>query len=458
MVEKTLDAMRDGGIFDQVGFGFHRYSVDERWLVPHFEKMLYDQAMLAMAYMEAFQSTGKERYAQVAREIFDYVLRDMTSPEGGFYSAEDADSEGKEGLFYVWKPQEIKALLGEEEGSIFCNFYDITEAGNFEDHWSIPHTRRSVESMAPSLGLAPDELADLLERGRRTLLQVRENRIHPLKDDKILTSWNGLMIAALAKGHKALGGSPYGKAAEKAASFILSTMRDPASGRIYRRYRQGETAHPGYADDYAHLIWGLLELYEAVLDVQFLEEALNLQEQMMELFWDQEAGGFFFTAGDNEVLIVRDKELYDGAVPSSNSVALLNLLRLGRMTGDTRWEEKADVLMKALGEMVSDYPSAYTQFLNAVDFVVGPSREIVIAGNGSKESRQVFLAALHERFVPNHVLLVHEPGTEEGLRLSKLSPFVAGMVGVDDQPAAYVCQAQACRQPVTDVDMFVQGL
>ncbi|MCX5907617.1 MAG: thioredoxin domain-containing protein, partial [Deltaproteobacteria bacterium] len=261
MVEKTLQAMRQGGIFDQIGLGFHRYSVDEKWLVPHFEKMLYDQAMLAMSYLEAYQALGKSDYAETAREIFTYVLRDMTSPEGGFYSAEDADSENREGLFYVWTPREIQKHLGEDLGNLFCRFYDITHGGNFEDGTSIPHISRPLAAFAQTEKIPLPELTRALEEGRERLFAVREKRIHPLKDDKIITSWNGLMIAALAKGYQALQDPAYARAAKKAADFILGQM--VKDGRLMRRFRHRHIAHPGFLDDYAFFIWGLLELYEA---------------------------------------------------------------------------------------------------------------------------------------------------------------------------------------------------
>ncbi len=457
MVEKTLDGMRNGGIFDHVGFGFARYSVDQKWLVPHFEKMLYDQAMLAMAYLEAFQTTGKWRHGRVAREVFEYVLRDMTSPEGGFYSAEDADSEGKEGLFYVWKPGQIHEILGEEEGKVFCRFYDITDQGNFEDQWSIPHVSRSVEAMAPHFGLNPQELEDLLERGRRKLFEVREKRVHPLKDDKILTAWNGLMVAALARGYKVLGDPAYATAAEKAAEFVLNRMKGP-SGRLYRRFREGDLAHAGYADDYALFIWGLIELYEATLQAAWLKEALKLQDDMIRLFWDNEGGGFFFTAEDNESLIVREKEIYDGAVPSSNSVAVLNLLRLCRMTGRTDLEERAHKSLRGFASLVSDFPLAYTQFLCALDFAVGPVSEVVIVGSGEDSRLKAMAKAVHRSFLPRHVLLHHEPGSRKGEAMVSLAPFLRDMHEVEGKPAAYVCRGRSCAQPVTDVKVFEGSL
>jgi uncharacterized protein len=448
MVEKTLEAMRHGGIFDQVGLGFHRYSVDEMWLVPHFEKMLYDQAMLAMAYVETFQVTGKQGYAKACREIFEYVLRDMTDSQGAFYSAEDADSEGKEGLFYAWTPGGVKAVLGEEWGDLYCRFYDISPEGNFEDHLSIAHVSRPVSDVAQEAGMEAEKLGMLLEEANRKMFAAREQRIHPLKDDKILTSWNGLMIAALAKGFQALRDPLYLQAAVRAAEFILGSLSHQ-SGKLIRRYRLGEVAHPACADDYAFLVWGLIELYEAGFFVRYLEEAIRVQQLMLDLFWDQEEGGFYFTAHGGEKLIVRDKEIYDGAVPSSNSVAALNLLRLARMTGNTAWEEKAERLLQAFFHLISDYPSAYTQFLHAVDFALGPSREIVIAGDLERETTRKMVETIHVAFLPNRVLIFCGRAEDAG-RLAALAPFTVDLQPKDAEPTVYICENFACRSPITN--------
>lgn len=450
MVEKTLDSMRTGGIFDQIGFGFARYSVDERWFAPHFEKMLYDQAMLAIAYLEAYQVAGNKRYADAAREIFEYVLRDMTDPEGAFYSAEDADSEGVEGLFYLWTPAQIKEVLGEETGDLFCRFYNVTAAGNFEEGRSILHVLKPPEVFAAMVGMTLEQLEEVLEEGRQKLFEAREKRVHPLKDDKILTSWNGLMIVALAKGYQVLRDDTYIEAARKAAELILRVLR-PESGKLFRRYREGEVANPGYMDDYAFMVWGLIELYESTFDVHYLEEAVQLSRQALDLFWDEKDGGLFYTAQDSESLIIRDKEIYDGAVPSSNSVAALNLLRLGRLTGDVEWEERAERLFKRFSSLVSDYPSAYTQFLNAVDFILGPTREVVIAGDARHQTTREMVELLHRSFSPNRALLVKESG-EQGVRLAALSNYVNNIKAVNDQPTVYICENFACQKPFNDIE------
>ena len=446
MVEKTLEAMRSGGIFDQIGFGFHRYSVDERWLVPHFEKMLYDQALLAIAYTEAYQAMGKVQHGQVAREIFTYVLRDMTSPEGGFYSAEDADSEGKEGLFYVWTPQEVKKHLGENLGDLFCRFYGISPGGNFEEGTSIPHTSQTPQSFATQEKMELKELEEALKKGRKELFQVREKRVHPLKDDKMISSWNGLMIAALAKGYQALQDEAYAQAAQKAANFILQRMRT-AHGRLHRRYRHGHIAYPGFLDDYAYLIWGLMELYEATFEVRYLQEAIHLNQIMIELFWDEEKSGFYFSGRDGEPLISRPKDIYDGAVPSGNSVAALNLLRLSRITGKLDLEKKAAQLLQVFSASVAEYPMAYTQFLIALDFMIGPSQEIVIAGDWDLEETRAMIAFVQQSFLPHKVLLVRPEG-HAGQKLSALSPFVEGMRPLNKRTTVYLCENYTCKTPL----------
>ena len=348
MVEKTLQAMRLGGIYDHVGFGFHRYSTDAEWLVPHFEKMLYDQAMLAMAYTEAYQATGKSEYAKTAQEIFAYVLRDMTAPNGGFYSAEDADSEGVEGKFYVWNLEDIDRVLESGEADLVKRVFNAKLSGNFEEEATgrltgsnILHQKSSLSEVASELKLSREELEERLQEARKKLFAAREKRIHPHKDDKILTDWNGLMIAALSKGAQAFDQPKYADAARKAADFIFKTMRDP-SGRLLHRFRDGEAALHAHVDDYSFLIWGLLELYEASFDVHYLQSALTLNDDFMAHFWDAGGGGLYFTADDAEELLLRKKEIYDGATPSGNSVAALNLLRLARITANADLEQRAE--------------------------------------------------------------------------------------------------------------------
>jgi uncharacterized protein YyaL (SSP411 family) len=450
MVEKTLDGMRAGGIFDHIGYGFSRYSVDEKWLVPHFEKMLYDQAMLAMAYTEAYQTTGEARHGKVVDQILTYVLRDMTSPEGGFYTAEDADSEGKEGLFYVWTPKEIKDLLGKDLGDLFCRFYDVGPHGNFEEGRSILHTRIPLDKFAARENMEAGELEKILKEGREKLFSARENRIHPLKDDKVLTSWNGLMIAAMAKAYQALGDQAYEDAAQRAADFIMENLKKDGP-RLLRRYRDGDAAYAGYLDDYTNFVWGLIELYEATFEIGYLEEALALNHAMIDLFWDENHDGFFYSGRENEVLIKQSKEIYDGAIPSSNSVAFLNLIRLGRITGEANLEKKAVRLAGAFASRIKAYPSAYTQFLAGLDFIIGPSKEIVVVESRKGRSYRPMVEAIRKQFVPNKVLLLR-PADESGDRISALAPFTKDLRAGGDQPVVHICEHQSCQNSITGVE------
>lgn len=354
MAEKTLTCMYQGGIYDHIGFGFARYSTDRRWLVPHFEKMLYDNALLAIAYLEAYRITDRVIYKQVAEDIFTYVLRDMTAPEGGFYSAEDADSEGEEGKFYVWDKQEVMDLLG-DKASQFCDIYDITAEGNFEG--------RSIPNLIGQGGYA--EARDQYAEERGLLFAAREKRIKPLKDDKVLASWNGLMIAALGMGSRILNNPRYLQAAQEATAFILSNLRRP-DGRLLARYRDGESLYNGYAADYAFLIWGLLEIYAASGDRFYLEQARELNEEFIRLFWDDDEGGFFFYGADSEVLLIRPKESYDSVMPSDNAAALFNLLRLNRLTGEAELGEKAQLQIQYFAGTIAENPGAHTFWLQAL--------------------------------------------------------------------------------------------
>jgi uncharacterized protein YyaL (SSP411 family) len=451
MIKKTLQSMRFGGIFDQIGWGFHRYSVDEKWFAPHFEKMLYDQALLAIAYTEAYQSLKNSFHARVSREIFGYVLRDMISPEGGFYSAEDADTEGKEGLFYLWTRQQVQEVLGRDPADLFCRFHNITSTGNFEEVKNIPYLSISEEEFALKEKIGLEELETQLERAREELFSARNQRVHPLKDDKILTSWNGLMIAALAKGTQAFGDPVYAQAAEKAAWFILEKLRT-SEGGLYRRYREGHVAYPGFLDDYAFLIWGLIELYETLFDCRLLEKALELNERLIDLFWDDERGGCYYTPRGGEALILREKDLYDGATPSGNSIAALNFLRLGRLTGNTDLEQKADQLLRHFSTTVASYPMAYTEFLNALDFGLGPGQEIVVAGDPNEDATQEMISLIHQSFLPNKVLLLRPEGEKEAQKAFQLSPFLEPLTPINNRPTVFLCSQYACRSPITELE------
>ncbi len=451
MVEKTLTEMRLGGMYDHVGHGFHRYSTDPEWLVPHFEKMLYDQALLTMAYTEAYQATGNQFYADTASEILGYVMRDMTAPEGGFYSAEDADSEGEEGKFYVWTIDEVMEILGEEEGTLYAEALNFDKAGNWAEgkthKTNIPHRSKTLDD---------DALRVRLEASRNKLFTVREKRIHPYKDDKILTDWNGLMIAALAKTSRALGSVEHRIAAIKAVDFLLGTMRT-ADGRLLHRYRGGHAGIPAQQEDYAFVVWGLLELYETTFDEKYLEAAIELNALMAKHYGDEKDGGFYMTADDAEALIMRPKTVYDGAIPSGNSVAVYNLLRLSRMTGDTTLEDKANATAQAFGGTVSASPSNFALMLLGLDFAAGPSYEVVIAGEKGKADTQSMVAALNKPFIPNKVVLFRPDGEAEPL-ITKIASYTDSQKSLDGEATAYVCKNFVCSFPTTDIEKMLSLL
>jgi len=463
MVEKTLQAMRRGGIYDHIGFGFHRYSTDSEWLLPHFEKMLYDQAMLAMAYTEAYQATAKEEYRKTAEEIFTYVLRDMTAPEGGFYSAEDADSQGEEGKFYLWTEEEIRQVLGSEEADLILKVFNIEKNGNFMEQATgkraganILHLRKSLTEIASELKMSEQGLQKHLETARQKLFTYREKRIHPHKDDKILTDWNGLMIAAFAKGARVFDEPRYAEAAKATVDFILKNMRK-SDGRLLHRYRDGQAALPAQVDDYAFLIWGMLELYETIFEVRYLQTALDLNRDLIEHFWDDNNGGFYFVADDGENLLVRQKEIYDGAIPSGNSVEMLNLLRLGRITANYDFEEKAARIGRAFSRNVKQSPSAYTQLMVAGDFGVGPSYEVVIAGNSQAKDTKEMLKAIRTQFIPNKVVILR-PTEQESPDIDRLAEFTKSQASIDGRATAYVCLNYNCKFPTTDITKMLDLL
>ncbi|KYK34175.1 MAG: thioredoxin [Theionarchaea archaeon DG-70-1] len=454
MVEKTLNAMRKGGIWDHVGFGFHRYSTDQYWLVPHFEKMLYDQALLALAYTEAYQVTDNCEYRKTAEHIFEYVLRDMMSPEGGFYSAEDADSEGVEGKFYTWSEEEVLAAVGQKVAKIF----NVTGKGNFSEPGgtvtgkNILHIKKPLAALAEDMHISSEELNSKIEKARKILFEIREKRVHPGKDDKVLTDWNGLMIAALSRGAQILGNDTYKNAAQKAADFIIGNMMD---SRLYHRYRDGDIAVPGFLDDYAFFVWGLIELYETTFNVKYVKTAVTLTEYMVTHFWDDE-GGFYQTSDVSESILVRQKQSYDGASPSGNSVAALNLLRLAGMTGDTDLEEKASQIVCAFSNEVNQLPTSHAFLLTALDFAVGPSFEVAVVGDLHAEDTQEMVKALRKQFIPNKVT-VFRPDEEPG-EITSLAPFTKDLTTINGKATAYVCRNYICNLPTTDVQEMLEQL
>jgi len=464
MVEKTLHGMRRGGIYDHVGFGFHRYSTDSRWFLPHFEKMLYDQALLAMAYTETYQATEDgEEYEQTAREIFTYVLRDMTDPKGGFYSAEDADSEGEEGKFYLWKHDEVGHILSQEEADLITAVFNIEREGNFIEEatgrktgGNILYLKKPLREIASDLTMPLNELHHKLEGARAKLLDARERRDHPHKDDKVLTDWNGLMIAALAKGAQVFDEPLYEEAARRAADFILTSMVD-TKGRLYHRYRDGDHAIAGFLDDYAFLTWGLIELYETTFETNYLESALALNAVMLHHFWDGDRGGFFFTADDADTILTRKKEVYDGAVPSGNAVAMLNLLRLARLTAQPELEDKAAHLSRAFSSAISQSPGAHTQWMVALDFARGPSYEVVIVGDPQAEDTKAMLRTLREAFVPNKAVILRPPGTETP-DITRLAEFSKDLSSLNNKATAYVCRNFRCELPATEPQQMLRLL
>ncbi len=455
MVENTLRALQQGGIQDHIGFGFHRYATDRQWIVPHFEKMLYDQALIAAAFVEAYQATRREAYALTARRTIDYVLRNLRGPQGAFQSAEDADSEGKEGAFYLWTAAEIRSVLAEDDAALFVKAFGVTDAGNFADETSgvktgdnIPHLSQPPEALAAGAGIDPGKVIESLDAARRKLFAHREKRVHPHKDDKVLTDWNGLMVAALAQAGRVLGESVYIDAAGRAAGFILEKMVG-ADGRLLHCARAGGLAVAGNIDDYAFFIHGLLELYEATFDPSHLRQAIALQRRQIEHFWDEAGGGFYFTADYAEPLLARPKEVYDGALPSGNSVSMLNLLRLARMTGDGALEQLAGRLVATFAGSVRQSPAAHTRLLTAIDFAVGPSHEVVVTGRPGAPDLVAMLDALRSVYSPSQVTLFI-PSGDSGAAILDLAPFTRGLAFGAGGATAYVCTNNACRFPTTD--------
>jgi uncharacterized protein YyaL (SSP411 family) len=453
MAERTLSAMRQGGIFDQLGYGFHRYSTNRQWLVPHFEKMLYDQALITMAFTEAFQATGDEAYARTVREVLDYCLRDLRSPEGGFFTAEDADSEGEEGRFYLWRMDEVRILLDPEELRLAAAAFSLAEEGNFIDPVqpeqrgnNILHLSGPPAKIAEDLGMTEAMFLQRLETVRVRLLAAREKRVRPQRDDKILTDWNGLMIAALARAARTLAEPKYLEAAREAIGFVLSRLRIK-DGRLLHRFCKGEAAITANLDDYAFLIWGLIDAYEAGFHADDLRDAIALQGIVDRHFRDSD-GGYFSTPDDSETLLFRPREGHDGAIPSGNAVTMMNLIRLGRMTGDPRWEAAA-ALGRAFAGSLQQIPSAHSQWMIALELLAAPSREVVIAGRPGGKDTLEMLAVLRRSYLPNLTLLLRPEG-EEASAITEIVPFTREMRALNGRAAAYVCTGFACRRPVTD--------
>ncbi|MCH8320976.1 MAG: thioredoxin domain-containing protein [Acidobacteria bacterium] len=467
MTVRTLKKMAQGGIHDHIGGGFHRYSTDNRWFLPHFEKMLYDQAQLASSYLDAYQISGDPLFQEVARGIFDYVLRDMTGEEGGFYSAEDADSaishehpdEHVEGAFYVWTYQQIVELLG-EAATPFSDYYGVQKDGNVERDVFGDFKEKNllfVSATAGTLSQSQEEMKDVFEKSREKLLKARERRPRPGLDDKVLTAWNGLMISSLARGYQVLQEEKYLRAAERAATLITEKLYDRQTGRLKRRYREGEAAIDGLVDDYAFFIQGLLDLYETSLDGRWLILAMELTETQNRLFWDSDNGGFYSTTGEDPSILIRMKEDYDGAEPSPNSIAVLNLLRLSQMTGNKTWREMAQRSIQAFERRLLSTPHAMPQMMAAVNFYLDKPKQILIAGQRNSPDTKAILREVHKRFIPNKILVLADGGPAHQ-RLNASLEILDSLRQVDGKATAYICEDYVCKLPTNDVAVVARLL
>jgi uncharacterized protein YyaL (SSP411 family) len=467
MVITTLNNMYYGGIHDHIGFGFHRYTIDPQWQVPHFEKMLYDQALISMAYLEAFQATGNLTYQNIAEEVFEYVIRDMQSPQGGFYSAEDADSEGIEGKFYLWRKSDIDRLLG-GDAPLICELFNISQEGNFKEESSgkkngknILYLENSLNDFANAKGLEISDLLKIVGQSREKLFNHRKNRIHPQKDDKILTDWNGLMIAALAKGFKVVGNKKYLESAQKAADFILNNLY--RNGKLMHRYKDGESVIDGNLDDYAFLIWGLMELYSANFEIKYLKYAFSLNETLVNHFLDNKSGGFYFTSDNAEEIILRKKESYDSAIPSGNSVQMMNLLKLAHMNEEESLKEIALGIEHNFDQKIKRSPLAHTNMINAIDFRLGPSYNVVMVCSDENQSLKMhdkLRSNLSLRYIPNLTILDisqferKEENSKVNIDLKfpfKISEAMKAKKPMENKCTFYVCSDKDCKPPLTEI-------
>lgn len=456
IVEKTLTEMRYGGIYDHIGFGFARYSTDQQWLVPHFEKMLYDQAMLVMAYTETYLATKNKFYRTTAEEILEYVLRDMTHPEGGFYSAEDADSEGEEGKFYLWDTDELRNVLDKDEYNFAIKIFNASDNGNWTDEskgimtgTNILHLKKSSKELAEEFNISEEQFSKNLDPIRKKLFDYRKKRIHPHKDDKILTDWNGLMISAFAKAAQAFNNKQYADAAEKSFSFIKKYLMDK-EGKLIHRFRDGESGLPAHLDDYTFIINALIDLYETTFEIKYLKQAVELKKILLEDFWDQYNGGFYFTSATSEKLITRQKEVYDGAIPSGNSIALLNLIKLSRFTSDLKFENKAVELVKYFSGYISRSPSAFCMFMCGLDLLFSPSTEIVIVSEQKDNLAINAIELIRNIFNPNKVVVLKSDNNDKDF--AALLSFTNDMNLKENNTTFYVCRDYKCNQPVNTIE------
>ena len=455
MVSKSLYEMKKGGLYDQVGFGFHRYSTDEKWLVPHFEKMLYDQAMLIHAYLDAYLLTEDIYYKEVVEQVVEYVLRDMTSEEGGFYSAEDADSQGEEGVFYIWSVEELKSILDNEQYDFIYDILEFDDKGNSRvegDYTNIPHFKSTWEEISTKYGISIDEIKNKYHSIRKIIFDYREKRVHPQKDDKILVDWNGLMISALSRAGTVLNNSYYINAAENSAKFIFDNLMDE-NGKLLKSYRNGPSNINGMIEDYAFFIWGLIELYQATFDTYYINKALLLSEYQKEYFWDDKEGGFFFTSDIGEKLLIRNKEIYDGAIPSGNSVSAYNYIRLSRILSKPELEDIAISIIDNFSSHLKRYSSGYTMLLHALDFIEGPSYEVIIAGR-RKDSKEI-LSYLYKSKQLNKVLIFNDENSKIEEEFSFLDSYVPDDNG---ETLVYVCKNYVCNLPTSNIKEMLSFL
>jgi len=448
-VSLSLRKMASGGIYDQLGGGFHRYSVDAEWLIPHFEKMLYDNALLMRTYTEAYQLTQDPLYHRIVEESAEYLLREMVRPGGGFYATQDADSEGEEGKFFAWSRQEIVDLLGAEKGKLFCRYYGVEEGGNFEHGRSVLHTPVAVESLSANLSVDPNYYRSLLREGKSLLFSEREKRVKPFRDEKIMTDWNGLMIGSMATAYRVFGHRAWLAAAEGAMSFLLSDLYK--DGRLLHVYKDGVAKLNGYLDDYAFVVGALLDLYEASFDLRWFERALELHDTMDGQFWDTDRGAYFFTGEAHERLIVRSKNPYDNAIPSGNAVAVHNLLRLAAFTGKAAYREKAEQTLRVFGDFMESAPNGFGHLLCGLSWYLSNPLEIAVVGSPQDEGTQALLPKIDGRFLPHKVVALYDPVSGDP-RTPATIPLLANRPQIDGKPTAYVCRNFVCQRPVTTAE------
>ena len=452
MVELSLEKMARGGMYDQVGGGFHRYSTDSYWLVPHFEKMLYDNALLSRLYLHAYQATGRPFYRRIVEETLDYVLREMTDREGGFYSSQDADSEGQEGKFFVWTPQELEEALGEEDARLFSDYYGVTPRGNFEGK-SILHVPVDISAVASQMGVTAERLEDVVQRSNKVLLTVRGRRAPPGRDDKILTAWNGLMLRSFAEAACVLHREDYERTSIANASFVTRNLQEV--GRLLRTYKDGRARLKGYLEDYGFLADGLLAVYELTFDPHWLDEARRLADGMIGLFWEESEGVFYDTGRDHEALLVRPRELFDNAIPCGTSVAVEVLLRLALLTGEEGYRTRASQALRSMGPLLAQYPSGMGRWLAALDFYLHQPKEIALVGSREDPATKALLEVVYNRYLPNKVVA----GTDEEDPMgSHPLPLLRYRARVQGQPAVYVCESYVCQLPVTEPEALARQL